>query len=40
MNTPLSGYEHIFTTMVETQQNRSMFIQETLDFLDKYGFDG
>lgn len=40
MNTPESGYSHLFTTMVETPENRTAFIKSALEFVEKYGFNG
>lgn len=40
MNTPDSGYSHLFSSMVATPENRAAFINATLAFCDRYGFDG
>ena len=39
MNTPGSGYEHLFSKAV-APANRAQFVFKAQQFLDKWGFDG
>ena len=40
MNSAGSGYEDSFSLAVGTPDARGLFVNNTLEFLEHYGFDG